>query len=207
MRVLLAILLAAVTPAMHHTSADTTTAQHSLLRASDFGMGWTGKASPQSGVLLSCSGYSVNGAGIVETGAASSPDFSYKSTGPFVSQKTSVYATSAETNTYWQRGVTPGLVTCVAQTLEALRSRGIKVTITSQGKLPFSTALSHTAAYRVVATVGKNKLTYYLDVIILGEGRSIASLAITSIQTPTSGNVERALASLIATRLNGPGAA
>jgi hypothetical protein len=211
MRVMLAIVFAAgaaAGPAMRHTSADTRTAQASLLKSSDFTKSWSGTASPQRGVALSCSGHSVKGAGIVETGAAASPNFSDGATGPFVNQNTSVYATSAEANAYWQRAVTPGLVTCVAQTLEALRSRGITVTITSQGKRPFSTTLAHTAAYRVVATVGKNKLTYYLDVIVLGEGKAVTSLTIVSIQTPTSAKVETALASLIASRLNGgPGAA
>jgi hypothetical protein len=208
---LLAALLAAgatAGPAMRHTSAGTRTAQASLLKSSDFTKGWSGTASPQNGVALSCSGHSVNGAGVVETGAAASPNFSDGSKGPFVNQSTSVYATSAEANTYWQRAVTPGLVTCVAQTLEALRSRGITVTITSQGKRPLSTSLVHTAAYRVVATVGKNKLVYYLDVVVLGEGKAVTSLTIVSIETPTSAKVESALASLVASRLSGgPGAA
>lgn len=208
MRILLAIVFAATTPAMKHTAADTTTAKASLIKIADFGTGWSGKASPQTGVQLSCSGHSVNGAGIVETGAAASPSFSSNVPGTFVSQNTSVYATSAEANTYWQRAVTPGLVTCAAQTLEALRSRGITVTITSQGKRPLSTTLAHTAAYRVVATVGKNKLTYYLDVVVLGKGKAVTSLTMISIETPTSAKVESALASLIASRLSGgPGAA
>jgi hypothetical protein len=210
MRVLLAALVAAgatAGPVMRHNSSDTRTAQASLLKSSDFANGWSGTASAQRGVLLSCPGHSVSGAGIVETGAASSPSFSYKSTGPFAAQNTSVYATTGQANTYWRRAVTPRLVTCAAQTLEALRSRGIKVTITSQGKLPLSSRLAHAAAYRVVATVGKNKLTYYLDVILLGEGRAITSLTITSIQTPTSAKVENGLAKLIASRMSGPGAA
>ena len=211
MRVLLAALLAsgaAAGPAMKHTSADTRTAQASLLKSSDFAKTWSGTTSPQNGVALSCSGHSVNGAGIVETGAAASPNFSDGTTGPFVNQNTSVYATSAEANTYWHRAVTPGLVTCVAQTLEALRSRGITVTITSQGKHPLSTSLAHTTAYRVVASVGKNKLKYYLDVVVLGEGRAVTSLTIVSIQMPFSAKVESALAILVAARLSGgPGAA
>ena len=211
MRVLLAALLAAgatAGPMMRHTSADTRAAQVSLLKSSDFTKTWSGTASPQNGVALSCSGHSVNGAGIVETGAAASLNFSDGQTGPFVTQNTSVYATSAQANAYWQRAVTPALVTCAAQTLEALRSRGITVAITSQGKRPLSTSLTHTAAYRVVATVGKNKLTYYLDVVVLGNGKAVTSLTIISIETPTSAKVESALASLIASRLSGgPGAA
>jgi hypothetical protein len=210
MRILLVALLAAgatAAPIKRHTSADTSAAQASLLKSTDFTKGWTGTASTQNGVALSCNGHSVTGAGIVETGAAASPDFSAGQTGPFVSQNTSVYATPAQASTYWRRAVTPGLVTCAAQTLEALRSRGITVTITSQGKRSLSTTLAHTAAYRVVAKVGKNKLTYYLDVVILGKGKTVTSLTIISIQAPTPVKVEAAFASLIASRLGGPGAA
>jgi hypothetical protein len=206
MRVLLAIVFAAMTPAMKHTTADTATAQASLVKVSDLGMGWTGKASAQRGVVLSCSGHSVSGAGIVETGAASSPTFSHVP-GTFVSQNTSVYASTSQANAYWRRAVTPALVTCAAQTLEALRSRGITVSITSRGKLAVSTPLAHAAAYRVVATVGKNKLTYYLDAIVLGSGRAITSLAIITIEAPTSMKVENALTGLVVSRLHGPGAA
>ena len=70
-----------------------------------------------------------------------------------------------------------------------------------------TTPLSHTAAYRAIGTVGKNKLTYYVDVIVLGEGKAITSLAIISIQSPTPAKVEKALAALVASRLSGPGAA
>jgi hypothetical protein len=206
MRVLLSALLAAgavAGPVIRHTSADTRIAQASLLKSSDFTKGWSGTATPQTGAQLSCSGHAVNGAGVVETGAATSPNFSYGTTGPFVSQNTSVYATSAQANTYWRRAVTPQLATCVSGVLRALAARGIKVTITSQGKLPLTTSLSHTAAYRAVGTVGKNKLTYYVDVVVLGEGKAITSLAIISIQNPTSAKVEKALATLVATRLSG----
>jgi hypothetical protein len=210
MRVLLSALLAGVAtagPVMKHTDAGTRAAQTSLLKSSDFGKGWKGTASPQIGVRLSCNGHSVSGAGIVEAGAAASPTFSYGSTGPFVSQTTSVYATSAEANTYWKRGVTPQLAACAADVLRALTARGIAVTITSQGKLPITTSLQHTAAYRAVGKVGKNKLTYYVDVIVLGKGKALTALAIISIQNPTKATVEKALANLIASRLNGPGAA
>ena len=49
MRVLLAIVFAAVAPAIKHTAADTTLAQASLVKVADFGKGWSGKASRQQG--------------------------------------------------------------------------------------------------------------------------------------------------------------
>ena len=207
MRVLLAIVFTAVTPAIKHTAADTTLAQASLVKVADFGKGWTGKASRQQGIGLGCAGFNPSGKGIVETGAASSPTISYGTTGPFVTQSTSVYATAAQSNTYWQRAVTPGLITCVSGVLKGLSARGIAVKITAQGKLPFSGTLKHTAAYRAVATVGKNKLTYYIDVILLGQGREITALTINSIEAPVPANFEKGLAAIIAKRMTGPNAA
>jgi hypothetical protein len=207
MRVLLAIVFAAVTPAMKNTTVDTATARASLVKVTDFGKGWAGKASPQQGVGLSCTGFNPSGQGIVETGAAASENIAFGTTGPFVSQNTSVYGSTTQADTYWQRAVTPRLVTCVSAVLRGLSTRGISVAITAQGKLPFSTTLPHTAAYRAVATVGKNKLTYYTDVIVLGKGRAITALTIISIEVPPPAKIEKALATIIVSRLTGPGAA
>jgi len=207
MRTLLAILLAAAAPAMKHTAADTTLAKASLVKVADFGKGWTGKAGPQVGVVLGCTGFRPSGKGIVETGAASSPAISHGTVGPFVLQKTSVYATTAEANTYWQRAVTPHLTTCVAGVLQGVAARGVKVTITKQGTLPFSTSLAHTAAYRVVGLLGPHKYKNYVDVIVLGRGRMLTVIEITSFQQPPT-SLEKGLAAIVPARMNGgPGAA
>src|SRR5205085_1242938 len=114
--------------------------------------------------------------------AASSPTFSATPAGPFVQQNTSVYASTSQANSWWQRAVTPSLVSCAVRTFDALRAKGVEVTISSRGKLPFSTALQHTAAYRVVATANGKKL--YFDVIVLGSGRAITDLTISSFIQP-----------------------
>jgi hypothetical protein len=204
MRVLLAILLAVAAPAMQHTSADTKTAQASLLRTTDLGTGWTGKASPQSGATLGCTGFEPSGAGIVETGAATSESFSYGTIGPFVLQNTSIYANAAEANTYWKRAVTPQLVSCVAQVLQAVAARGVKVTITKRGTLPFSTSLPHTAAYRVVGLLGPHKYVNYVDVILLSKGRTLTVIEITSFKSPPPADFENGIARIVVNRLGGP---
>jgi hypothetical protein len=84
------------------------------------------------------------------------------------------------------------------------------VAITSQGKLPFSSPLAHTAAYRVVGTLdsGKNKVVNYFDVIVLGKGRSITAITISSFKTAPPASFEKGLATIVASRLaGGPGAA
>jgi hypothetical protein len=186
MRVLLAILLAVAAPATKHNAADMTKANASVLAVKDLGKGWTGQASPQSGVTFSCPGYRPSGAGVVETGGASSPTFSYSQTGPFVLQKASVYATTAQADTYWQRAVTPKLLGCVLRTLEAVTARGVKVTITKKGTYPLKTGISHSLAFRVagILETNGNRVTNYLDVIVLGSGRTITAITISSFRSP-----------------------
>ena len=87
---------------------------------------------------------------------------------------------------------------------------GVKVTITSKGKLPFSTSLPHAAAYRVVGTLdsGKNKVANYFDVIILGKGKAITAITISSFKVAPPASFEKGLATIVASRMSGgPGAA
>jgi hypothetical protein len=204
MRILLAIVLVAGTPVAQHTSAGTKAARAALLTAADFGRGWTSASSGQRGVVLSCRGHSPSAKGIVETGAAASPAFSGTQTGPFVQQNASVYATAAQASTWWRRAVTPSLSTCAAGDLAALAAKGVKVTLTSAGKLPITTSATHTAAFRIVATANGKKL--FLDVIVLGAGSTITDVTISSFITPVPAKTEQALASLVARKLGGPSA-
>jgi hypothetical protein len=208
MRVLLAVLLAASGPAVRHDAAGMALAKASVLAKSDLGKGWTGTPSPQSGVAFACRGYSPSGAGIVETGAAASPTFSFSPTGPFLLQKTSVYATVAQANTYWQRAVTPKLLACAVQTLDAVSARGVKVTITKQAALPLTTSATHTRAFRVAGTLESNgnKVTNYLDVIVLGNGREITAVTISSFRSPPPAEFERIVAHEVVRKLGGPSA-
>jgi hypothetical protein len=206
MRVLLAIVLAAGTPAVHHTTAGTKAAQASLLELADLGKGWTATAvTRQQGVPLTCTEHDPSAKGVVETGAASSPAFSVAATGPFVQQNTSVFATTGAANRWWRRAVTPSLVRCAAGTFAALRARGVKVSVVSQGTLPMSTALPHTAGYRVVAKANGRKI--YFDLLVLGTGRAITGITVSSFIQPVPAKYERALATLVARKLKGGGVA
>jgi hypothetical protein len=205
LRVLLAVAVAAGTPAVHHTSAGTNAARASLLVAKDLGKGWTpNAATKQQGVALTCPGHSPSARGIVEAGAASSATFSATQAGPFVQQNASVYASATQATTWWRRAVTPSLVRCAEGTFDALRARGVKVSLVSRGKLAISTALQHTAGYRVVVTANGRKL--YFDLIVLGNGRTITALTVSSFLQPVPARYEQALARLIVRKLGGPAA-
>jgi hypothetical protein len=203
--VLLATLLAAAAPSVVHVAADMKVARASLLTAAALGKGWTGKPAPQTGVMLACRGHSPSGAGIVETGAAASQSLSFGSTGPFLSQQTSVYRSATQANAYWRRAVTPELAVCVAQNVEALRAKGVKVTILSRRRLTLPSTVAHSTAFRVTARA--NKLTLYFDVLLLGNGRAITSIALSSFQQAPTAAVEQGLARIAARKLGGPGAA
>jgi hypothetical protein len=201
---------AAGIPALKHTPAGMKTAVSSLLTLKDLGRGWTAqKATSSTGIRLSCNGFPVSGAGVVEIGSAESPSFKGGTTGPFVLQQTSVYETTKDANTWWNRGVKPGLITCVAQSLAPLAAQGIKVTITSQGKLPMASVGDRLAAYRVVATLsttnGKRKT--YFDVVLVQSGRTITEVSYSSLVKPVPANFEHAVALIFARRSGSAGPA
>lgn len=205
MRVLLALLLAAGTPAVHHTAAGTKAARATLLTKKDVGKQWSAAApARQQGVALTCPLHAPSGKGVVEVGVASSPAFSPTPTGPFVQQNTSVYASAAQASTWWRRAVTPTLARCATETLAALGAKGVKVGDVGRGKLAIRTVLPHTASYRVTATAAGKKL--YFDLIVLGTGRTITAVTITSFVQAVPAKYETALATLIVRKLGGPSA-
>lgn len=195
----------AAAPAARHTRAGTTAAEKPLLTLKDLGKGWQAGSSGPPGLKLECPGWHPNGSGIVETGAGGTPAFAASSVGPFVSQTASTYATAKQAAAYWQRAVKPGLVTCVTQTVQSIGARGVKVKITHQGALSVGKAAPETAAFRVVATLAasaKRSQTLYFDVILLGSGKTLTEITLSSFVSPVPARVENALATLVAHRLS-----
>ena len=143
--------------------------------------------------------------GIVEVGAAASPLLVSGTTGPFIEQQTSVYATADQAARYWSHAVGPGLLRCVVATVQTLTSKGVKVSITSQQKVPFSSTAGRAALYRVVARA--NAVTLHLDVIIVGNARAISAITLSSFEAALPLQVEQALTTIVAGRLVGRGVA
>ncbi len=195
----------ATAPAAKHTAAGNAEAKSSLLTVALLGTGWKSTGANTTGLVLACPGYEPSGKGIVEKGVASSGSLSTSTIGPFVSQATSVYATPGQAAKYWARAVKPGLVKCIAQTVEAIGAQGVKVSITKQGSLPLAKVIDMTSAYRVVATLRSVKHHYkrqlYFDVIVLGQGKTLSEISISSIVSPVPPKVEAALATIVARKL------
>jgi hypothetical protein len=181
----LAPMASGAAPSVDHTPSGTAAAKASLLTSADLGNGWSASATPQSGIDVSCAGHRPNGKGITEIGAASSPSFSAGTTGPFIVQQTSVYASAAQAKAYWRRAVEAGLIACTEQSLAPLAKRGIKVKVVSAGALPVQNVTPMTAGYRVVATLSSsaNKdLRTYLDWVMVGNGKTLTQIVISSFQ-------------------------
>jgi hypothetical protein len=203
----LAATAVAADPAAKHTSAGNSAAKASLLTLKDLGQGWQAGQTGTPGLHLSCPGYRPSGKGIVETGVAGSPAFANSQSGPFVSQTASVYASSSQAAAYWNRAVKAGLIACVTQTVETIGARGVKVKITSQGGLPISKPTSMTAGYRVVATLSSKTAgshTLYFDVIVVGKGKTLTEITLSSLIAPIPAKVENALALVVAHHIGGP---
>jgi hypothetical protein len=220
MKLALALMVAALTagaaaaasapPRAEHTSAGTKLAQASLLRVGDFGKGWTQTANgSSSGLNLSCSGFTPKQNDLVEIGTATSPNFKGSTVGPFVVQKTSVYATPKTAATLWKRTVKPRLADCVAQSLQALTTRGVSVSITSRSTIPLGALADRSATYRIVATLTTNKqrLKTYFDVLLLAGSRTISELTVSQFQKPPPLKWELALAKIAARRIGAGGPA
>jgi hypothetical protein len=94
------------------------------------------------------------------------------------------------------------------QTVQALKAQGVKVTITHQGALQVTRAAQLTSAFRVVATLragSKQAETLYFDVILIGQGKTLTEISLSSFVSPVPAKVENALATLVAHRLSSGG--
>jgi hypothetical protein len=199
---------AATSPKVAHTAEGTKLAQASLLRIGDFGSGWTSTAATgsASGLSFACSGFTPKQNDVTEIGAANSPSFKASPVGPIVVQRSSVHATAKEAEKLWRRGVKPKLVDCAAQSLQALSSRGVSVSITSTSRISIPALGDGVAGYRVVATLaGKSRLKTFYDVIVIRGGRAITQLTISQFQNPVALQSETALARIAARRMGAGG--
>jgi len=199
---------AATSPKVAHTAEGTTLAQDSLLRIGDFGSGWTSAAATggSTGLSFACSGFTPKQNDVTEIGSASSPSFKASVVGPIVVQRTSVYASAKEAEKLWRRAVKPKLVDCAVQSLQALGSRGVTVSITGTSRVALPALGDGVAGYRVVATLtSRSRLKTFYDVIVVRGGRSITQITISQFQKPVPLKVETALAKVAARRMGAGG--
>jgi hypothetical protein len=203
--VLAATASAAAVPRVEHTSAGMKAASSSLLHMADLGTGWTATpATSNVGVRVNCAGFRPKQSDLVEAGSAESPSFKRGAVGPYVVQRTSVYATPAHAKTFWDRAVKPAVLNClVADLRRGFARQGGSIAVTSQQPLSLAGLRDRAAAYRVVTTVvtKTNRLKLYYDVVLIGKGRSVTLLTLTQWQAPIDDELEQRLSRAAARRL------
>lgn len=203
MRALLAALLVAATPGVHHTAAGTAAAHKALVRHADLGAGWTAGATPKKVGALTCATATAP-KGVVETGSAVSPTYQSSATGPFLSQSVYVYSTAAGAATLFARVGGQQALTCLAQSFLGADPKGqVVFTASKQQTLPAPKVTGKANAYRVVgrAIVSAQKVTVYVDVVLIQRGNAISALSFATFSAPVSTSVEARIARTVSNRL------
>jgi hypothetical protein len=185
------------------TASGTPHARGALLRRRDFGSGWSAGPAPSAIPGLTCSAFSPSLAGVVERGAAASPTFQQSSSGPFVSQAAYVYDTPAEQALLWRRIVQPRLLDCVSGSLTHGSSQGVRFAVTSKHMLGLPKLPALAAGYRVAATASTSLQTIkvYLDMLVLGRGRIVTEISLSSLAQPVERGFELRLARTVSRRV------
>jgi hypothetical protein len=174
-----------------------------LLRRADFGNGWSSAPGPRSVPPLTCSRFSPPiRAAVTEVGDAVSPTFRQSSSGPFVSQLAYVYASGAQRAQVWRAVVQPRLVRCVAESLSAGSGHGVRFRVTGKRLLRLPRLGVAAAGYRASgeAISQGQAIDVFLDMLVLGSGRTITAISISSFEQPAARAVELRLARAVASR-------
>lgn len=202
----LAVLLVASLAPAGALASDGTSAREALLRRPDLGPGWTvAAAAPRHAAPLTCPRFHPRMMGVTETSAAASPSFERTTGGPFVSQAAYVYASGAQERRVWSALARPKLVECVAATLTGASSEGVGFAVTAKGPLALPRLETSAIGYSVsaAATSAEVPTAIYLDAVLLGAGRTISELSVSSFGKQEGAALARRLARLVARRVAG----
>jgi len=193
-----------VAPGVHHTAAGTAAAQRALLRHADLGGPWITGTTPKKIGALSCE-FPTESAGVVEIGAAVSPTYSEGAAGPFLSQSVFVYDSSAGAARFYQDFARPSALDCLSRSVTSSGEAGQSVvfTVSKRQALPTPKIGVPAAAFRVVgrAVVKAQRVTIYVDVVLLQRGSNIAQLNFSSFSASVAAADELRIARAAASRL------
>jgi hypothetical protein len=189
--------------AAHITPAGTALARATLLSRADVGRGWSSAPPPRHTPPLTCPQFSPIVGGVRQIGAATSPTFRASARGPFVAQDAYAYATASQQTVVWRAVVRPALGRCAANSLASGGGQGVTLAVTATQPLRLPALPVRAAGYRVTATASTNgqSLTVFLDMIVLGAGRAITTIGLSSLEQPTGKRLELRLVRTVALRL------
>lgn len=184
-----------------HTAKDMAAARSVLLARADLGQGWSGGNSKVGS--LTCPSFQPSLKGVVETGAAASPDFRAATGGPFVSQSAWIYRTAAQASTLWRRVVGSGLEQCLADSVTSGSTKDVTFTVEQRLRLALPTLRARAAGYRVVSSAATTSQTIAVvyDLIVLGRGRAVTEISFAGFSAPVPRELELRLARRTAARL------
>jgi hypothetical protein len=185
------------------TPAGMALARAALLRRADLGRGWTSTPAAKTVPGLTCAAFSPAFAGVVQTGAAMSPTFAQSQVGPFLSQTAYAYASGSEEQVVWREIAQPRLLICIAASLTRSASGGVHFSVTSKRMLALPSLSVPAVGYRVTGTasVPNQTVNVYLDVLLLGGGKTVTELSVSSFAQPVARAFELRLTRLVARRI------
>ena len=181
-------------------------ARQVLISRHDLGPGWTVQAAaPSQAAPLTCPVFRPATPGVVRRAAAASPTFAESQSGPFVSQTSYVYGSAAQERIVWTRVVRPALARCFAAALVHGGSSGVSFAVTATHTFALGVHNATVAGYRVEGTASGSgqSMPVVVDSIVLGRGRTISALSLSSFDQAPSRGLESRLAALIARRTAG----
>lgn len=178
-------------------------AKQVILRQADFGLDWSSTPPPQQVPTLTCPAFNPNLSKLPQPGAAVSPTFQQSDNGPFASQSAYVFPKASQAVTFWQKVVTQRLGKCVAGALTVSSTSSVKFAVKSTRSLKVPAIGDRRAGYRVTGTASTTaqKVTVYLDMIVVGHGTGVSQISLTTFSQPPRRSLELRLARLIARRL------
>jgi hypothetical protein len=192
----------------HATRAGTALARATLLRGTDVGSGWS--SAPPAGTVppLTCPQFNPSVGAAKQIGAAASPTFKGSSGGPFVAQDAYAYANASQRQAVWRAVVRPPLVRCAADALVGGGGQGVALAATARRPLKLPRLPVLAAGYRVSGTASTTgqSLDVFLDMIVLGSGRAITAVSVSSVEQPPARRLELRLIGTVVQRLLHQGA-
>jgi hypothetical protein len=198
----LAVQAGASDPGSVPTPAGTALAKAIVLKARDVPAGWKAAPGGSGGGSLTCKKFDPDQSDLTATGRA---DRSFQSGDGlfYVISRATVFKNARQAQSSWSRLARPGLLACLASTLEGLANGSTTVKVVSRGSLAAASAAQRHAAYRVVAdvTVGGQTLQAYLDAILQGSGSANVVVLVSSVGQLPAKALESKLAAAVAGRL------
>jgi hypothetical protein len=180
-------------PRERFAPADQARAKAMLLRQSDFSVAFVSRPSSSSGNDFYCS--AIDESDLTLTGKATSPNFTAQT--EYVVSTGYVYASRADSNASWRRGVSKAGEQCLRLGTRAQLQRG-SARFVSFKRLAFPPRGDRSVAYRAIAT--QQGIHVYIDVVAMQIGRAQAAVIYGSaLVPPPQGELKRVTAT-VATR-------